>query len=228
MTNKARNNVRQAATKAQARSASPSAAEIEAYLKAKAEEEAKAKANTATETKPDEVDASKMLHKLVKVVKGRNHVGDVLKVYHITKGRPASGSYKGRKPSLLCEGKEKLDIGVTPVFMNPANVEIIGDMDKADIKRLSDMHKQTEEETLYIAARAVSESDKSVCLSYKAWAKNLYFAKPSMISVTGAETSDGVKIFEIAAWKVRKECGMDAYDALKARQAELEKLVNAK
>lgn len=173
----------------------------------------------AKQEKAADADFSGLIGKLVEVTDGRKHVGKTFKCFYVTKGG-------FRKPSALCEGDELLTDGATPTFINPSYLKVIGDMDAKDIKRLKDMQEAQKSETLYIAATAVSETDKSIQLRYPTWAKNLWFSRPSMISIAG-DAPDGSKIFEIAAWKVKKECGMDAYNALLAKQADLEKIVNS-
>lgn len=193
--------------------ASMSPEQIAALLPTAAKQEGKASKPAKQAT-----DYGTLVGKLVKVTGGKKHVGETLKCFYVSKGG-------FRKPSALCEGAEILKAGEMPIFMNPDYLEVVGDMTAADIKRHKDMQEAQRNETLYIAARAVTETEKSIQLAYPTWAKNLWFARPSMISIAG-ETPDGGKIFEIAAWKVRKECGMDAYNALVAKQDDLEKIVN--
>lgn len=197
--------------------ASMSAEQLTALLAAKGVALPKA----PKETKP-EIDAQSFKGKVCKVVGGRKMVGETIKVYHVTKGS------ERRKPLAIAEGAEVIVKGVTPVFINPAHLEIVGDMSPADIKRLDDFQKEQSEETLYVAATAKISTEKSILLSHPRWVKDVYFSVNGMISLTGFDTADGTKIFEVAAWQVRKQCGSAAYDELVAQQPALTAIVEAK
>lgn len=170
-----------------------------------------------------EVDFQTFKGKVCKVIGGRKHVGKTFKVYHVTKGS------ERRKPVAICEGDTLITKGVTPEFVNPAHLEIVGDMKAEDVARLDKFQKEQSEETLYVAATAKNtSSEKAILLSNPRWVRDVYFSKNGMISLTGFETPDGDKIFEVAAWQVRKQLGISTYDELVAQQPALAAIVEAK
>ena len=201
MANKARNTVRSAANKAAANKP--------------------AKQEQAQTPAPE--DNTKFIGKLVKVNGGRKHNGETLKCYHVTKG----SSF--RAPAALCEGKETLGNGVSPIFVQPKFLEIVGDMPKADFDRLRKMQEDQSTATVYVTAFTRGDNavrEKAIRLSNKDWPTDIWFAN-DMYSTTGAETPDGEKIFEVVAWKLRKTLGNGMFKLIENQQDELTKIVNA-
>jgi len=234
MANNAKNTVAKAATKAQANTAPTGIEAMIAQFMANMTPEqvlalAKEKGVKLEKSDKPTVDATQFIGKLVKVIGGRKNVGDTFKAYHATKGS------QFRKPSVLAEGAETLVAGMTPVFLNPAYLEIVSDLTDADNKRLTAMHKAQADETLYVVAfvKNGGDTENALKLSNKGWARDLWFTKAKgdkegMISVTGEETPDGEKIFEVAGWKLRKELDTNTYNAIKAQQPALAAIVERK
>lgn len=194
---------------------------------AAAKQAAKTPVEKQAETTPVVDDAQRFKGKLCKVIGGKKLTGETLKVFAVTKGN----AY--RKPLALCEGTDKLTAEDMPVFMKPEYLEIVGDMTAADIKRLDERQTAQSEETLYVAGTATRDTDKAVELKVPGWFKRVYFTKSAgdkagMISNTGFTDTEGMDIFEVAAWKVRKEVGMDSYTVLKAKQTAFAAIVEAK
>lgn len=206
----ARNNAKSAIAKAQAAKAN-----AKAPAKAPAEKPAeKAPANAA----PDAVtDINTLKGMLAEVSKGK-HKGKTVKIFFASV----------RKNVLLCEDGDGEN-----VWVKPDNLKVSGKMTDADIKRLTAKQEADAHETVYVEANALSETDNGVMLKAPGWFKRVFFTKPNderegMISTTGAVGPSGMDIFEVVAWKIRKECGMDSYNAIKAKQAELAAIVEAK
>lgn len=112
-------------------------------------------------------------------------------------------------------------------------------LEKTDVKVpapvMAEYEKQREAEVgemFYIAANVGRVTDKAVSLRYGGWYKDVWFPKADIEKtdkylVTGSgDDATETPIFEIAAWRVRKECGNDSYNALKGKQAELAAIVN--
>jgi hypothetical protein len=170
---------------------------------------------------PASEDAQRFVGKLCKIGSGK-YKGKTLKVFFVT-----------RKNLALCEGDEALGTDDAPIFVGAKHLEIVGDMTKADIDRLKARQQTQAEETLYVAATVTHDGDNAVQLAYPGWFKRIYFTKPTedkpgMIAKTGFQDTNGLDIFEIAAWKVKKEAGLDSYHVLKSKQDAYAAIVEAK
>jgi hypothetical protein len=92
----------------------------------------------------------------------------------------------------------------------------------ARIAAIEAQRDTSSDETILVPASVGLERDKAVLINYSGWFGGMFVPK-TMIAKVG-EMEDGRGIFEIPAWKVRKEKGADALAALQAKQAELTKL----
>lgn len=194
---KATSAVKQAVSKAQAKAAKP----------------AETKAAPATDAKYTDLQ-----HKVCKVTGGKKHKGETVSVFLASAKKNRFGALSARAEN--SEGEK--------VWIDQKHLEIVGPMDAKDIKRLDDERESENNETLYIAANIGVEKDAAVRVDYPGWFKKLWFPK-TMITDTGAVMADEAKtpIYEIVAWKVKREVGMDSYNMLLAKQPELEAIVNA-
>lgn len=196
-----------------------------AVAKAKAAAE-KAKAATATKAAaaPKEQPAAEqpkfteLHHMLCKVVGGKKNKGETVKVFLASSKKNRFGGLTARAET--ADGEK--------IWLDQKHLEVVGKMDAKDVKRLDAERDAENNETLYIAANIGIEKDNAVRLDYPGWFKKLWFPK-TMITDTGATLADAAKtpIYEIVAWKVKREVGMDSYNVLKDKQADLEKIVNA-
>lgn len=208
-----------------AQTKAPSAAEMEAFMVAKQAEKAALDAANAAKAPATGVDyaalGKTMLNHICKVVKGKNHNGELVKVFFVSKGRAGTDDVRAKKPIARIE----LANGEV-TFMGLTNMEVVKPMDQGDIDRLSAAQKAESEETLYVAATCRQVGDQSIKLSNNGWWKDIWFPK-SQCSRCKAVTAEGIDIYEVPAWKIRQAAGNDSYENAKRAQVELEKLVAA-
>lgn len=206
----------------------PSAAEIEAFMKAQAATKAAETPETSKPEKADEIDykalGASMLNHVCKVTAGSKHKNELVKVFFVSKGRPANGEYKAKRPVARIELADG-----TIDFMGLRNMEIVGPMEQADIDRLTAAQKAQNEETLYIAATCRSVGEKAIQLDTSGWWKPIWFPKEACarMNATVKVGDTTLDIYEVPAWKIRQQAGNDSYEVAKAKQVELEKLVNS-
>lgn len=81
------------------------------------------------------------------------------------------------------------------------------------------------DDTVYIAATVTRENDNAVLIEYQGWFSGKWFPK-KLVTKTGA-TDGELPIWEIPAWKVRKDIGNDALDHLRSKQDRWTAMVNA-
>src|SRR6478609_3883395 len=149
--------------------------------------------------------------------------GKVVKITGGKKRKDQSGNVLWAGPNRFGARILRIEFSDGIDYVDQKHAEIVGDMDKATKSRVEATAKAEREETFYIAASIGVQKDKSVRMDYRGWVKSIWFSH-EMICKTGVTdgTEANLMIFEIPAWKVRKECGGDAYDALAAKQAALE------
>lgn len=179
------------------------------------EEERKVLADLRKRERDTAIELSKAFQgKVVKVVNGKKRKGETGNVTW-------SGPNKYGKRIARIEFGEDFDI------IDQGYLEVVGDQDAKTRKRIEAANEASKNETFYIAATIGHQSEKAVRMDYPGWFKSLWFSK-EMVSKTEATYGEkNTPIFEIPAWKVRKECGSDCYDALRAKQDELAALVDA-
>jgi hypothetical protein len=115
---------------------------------------------------------------------------------------------KDGKP-IMIDGKDKG--WIDPKFLKGGKE--LPDARKAAIEA----SRETEsDETILVPASVGREQDKSVLLNYSGWFSGAWLPK-SMVEKMG-ETEQGLGVFSIPAWKVRKDKGSDALEALRAKQ----------
>lgn len=194
-------------------------AALQAILAAPKTETAAAPAKAKAKPADPEAKFTELHHMVCKVIGGKKHKGETVKVFLASSRKNRFGGLAARAEN--SEGEK--------VWIDQKHLEIVGPMDAADIKRLDDEREGENNETLYIAANIGVEKDAAVRVDYPGWFKKLWFPK-TMITDTGFTMADDAKtpIYEIVAWKVKREVGMDSYMMLKAKQAELEAIVDAK
>jgi hypothetical protein len=193
-----------------------------AQAKAKAAPKAPAKAapeKPAPKAAPEAstVDKMSFVGKTCKIMKGK-HKDKTCDVFFVSKRKDVA--------RCILDGEQG--------WINTNYLEIAGDMDAKAFGALKAQQDAEAQETLYISAQAVSQTDNGVSLKIPGWFKRFFFAtanedRDGMIFTTNATDpeNNGLDIFEVVAWKIKREAGMDTYDKLKADQARLEKLVEA-
>ena len=154
--------------------------------------------------------------KVVKVIDGKKRVGETGNVLN-------AGLTKFSRKYVRIEFGSEVDF-----INNPDHLEIVGEQSAATKKRIKDANEASRSETLLIAAKIGRETEKAVRIDYAGWYASLWMPKSDVTKMDATFGEQALPIFEIAAWRVRKGCGRDAYDALVARQAELEKALMTK
>lgn len=163
-------------------------------------------------------------------------------VCNVTGGRKHKGKEVGvlwasAKPngygSLLARVFDLKDKDEEEFWIDQKHLEATGEkVAKATMDAYEKKREAEVGEMFYIAANVGRVSDKAVQLRYRGWYKDVWFPNADVtktekyLTVGTGDDATETPIFEIAAWRVRKECGGDAYDALKAKQDELSKIVN--
>ena len=186
---------------------------------------AQAKAATKT-TKPAEAEnpgVSPLIGSMCKIVSGRKHKGE-------TCGVLWAATKPNRYGSMLARAYvEDEEFWIDQKHLEKAE----GKVPAAVLKAYEEARKADQEEMFYIAANIGRETEKAVRIDYGGWYKDLWFPKADvektgkyMVSGEGDDATE-TPIYAIAAWRVRKDAGNDAYEALKAKQAALAKIVNA-
>lgn len=119
---------------------------------------------------------------------------------------------KDGKP-IMIDGKDKG--WIDPKFLKGGKE--LPDARKAAIEA----SRETEsDETVLVPASVPIERDQSVLLNYTGWFSGAWFPK-SMVTKVG-ETEAGLGVFEVPAWKVRKDKGADALETLKSKQEAIQ------
>lgn len=103
-------------------------------------------------------------------------------------------------------------------WINPKFLKAVKPMDAAEVARIKAEREVESSEMVLVpgAIPANGERDKSILLNYTGWYSGAWFPR-SMITKVG-ETKDGLGVFEVPAWKVRKDKGPDSLTALRAKQ----------
>lgn len=115
---------------------------------------------------------------------------------------------KGGKP-IMVDGKDKG--WIDPKFLKGGK-ELPAERQAA----IEALRGTESDETILIPASVGQERDKSVLLNYTGWFAGAWFPK-TMVTKVG-ETKEGLGIFEVPAWKVRKDKGGDSLEMLKTKQ----------
>ena len=152
--------------------------------------------------------------KTVKVTDGKKRKGETGNVTY-------AGVNRYGKKVVRIEFGDEFD------FINPSYLEIVGDQDAKAAKRIKEANEASKNETFFIAATIGHQSDKAVRMDYPGWFKSLWFSNEMVTKTNATYGEKNTPVFEIPAWKVRKECGKDAYDMLASKQDELAALVEA-
>lgn len=118
---------------------------------------------------------------------------------------------------LMVDGKDKG--WIDPKFLKPGK-----ELPKERIAAIEAMRGDESDETILVPASVGIEKDKAVLLNYTGWFSGSWFPK-TMITKVG-ETPEGLGIFEVPTWKVRKEKGGDALEGLKAKQVALQAMID--
>lgn len=203
-----------------------SQADIEAFMAFKAAQDA-AKAPAATPTKPVKAGTvdfaalgATLIGNICNVSKGKEHADENVKVFFISKGRAAVPASKGhdeikaKKPIARAELKDG-----EIAFFRLDYLTVVKPMDPKDMKRLVDAHKAEQDATMYVYGKCTGDGEKAVGIDYRGWMRPVWFPKET---VTRIDTEfNGHAVFEVPVWKV-KQAGLDAYDALMTKQAEIE------
>lgn len=210
----AKNNARQAVQNAKSAAKAPAKQEQAPANGALSEAEAKQLAELRKRERETAMEAMKAFTgKVVKVTDGKKRVGETGNVTF------AGVNRYGKKVA-------RIEFGSEIDFINPNHLEIVGDQDAKTKKRIHEANEASKNETFYIAANIGRETEKAVRMDYPGWFKSLWFSKEMVTKTDATYGEKALPVFEIPAWKVRKECGADAYDALAAKQDELSKLVD--
>lgn len=179
------------------------------------EEERKVLADLRKRERDTAIELSKAFQgKVVKVVNGKKRKGETGNVTW-------SGPNKYGKRIARIEFGEDFDI------IDQGYLEVVGDQDAKTRKRIEAANEASKNETFYIAATIGHQSEKAVRMDYPGWFKSLWFSNEMVTKTSAVHGEKNTPIFEIPAWKVRKECGKDAYDMLASKQDELAALVDA-
>lgn len=203
-----------------------SQADMEAFMAFKASQEA-SKPATPAATKPAKagpVDfvalGATLIGNICEVTKGKENAGELVKVFFISKGRAAVPASKGhdeikaKKPIARGELKDG-----TIAFFRLDYLTVVKPMDAKDMTRLTAAHKAEQDAVMYVFGRCTGEGEKAIGIDYRGWMRPVWFPKET---VTRIDTEfNGMAVFEVPVWKV-KSAGLDAYDALMAKQAEIE------
>ncbi len=156
------------------------------------------------------------------VIGGRKHKGKTVGILYASQRPNARGD-------LIALAFDTTDETRETFWVNQKQIEATDQ--KVDASIMDAYKKQREAdvaETFYIPAYAARVTEKAVSLRYPGWYKDIWFPKSDITTteaVINAGTDDEKRIYEVAAWRVRKEAGADSYAALKAKQAEFAKLV---
>lgn len=189
------------------------------------------KAATKAANKPAEKPAetkkvSELTGTMCKVVSGRKHKGETVGILWASIKPNGYGSMLAR----AYHGKHSAE---NEFWIDQKHLEKTDAKVPADVMDAYNKQREAEiGEMFYIAAHVGRETDKAVSLRYSGWYKDVWFPKADIektdkyLVVGSGDDATETPIYEIAAWRVRKECGNDSYNALKGKQAELAKIVN--
>lgn len=112
----------------------------------------------------------------------------------------------------------------TVQFIDPKFLTIGAKLPAPRIAVLEAEREAASSEVLIIPGIIQQERDKSVLLEYSGWFKGVWFPK-TMIEHVG-DHEDGIhKLYEVPAWKVRKDRGADSAAILTAMQDKLAAMV---
>lgn len=120
---------------------------------------------------------------------------------------------------IMVDGKDKG--WIDPKFLKGGK-----ELPKERVAAIEALRGTESDETILVPASIGVEKDKSVLVNYTGWFSGSWFPK-TMITKVG-ETAEGLGIYEVPAWKVRKEKGGDAFEMLKTKQAALQEMVDGK
>lgn len=112
----------------------------------------------------------------------------------------------------------------TVQFIDPKFLTIGAKLPAPRIAVLEAEREAASSEVLIIPGIIQQERDKSVLLEYSGWFKGVWFPK-TMIEHVGDHTDGIRKLYEVPAWKVRKDRGGDSASTLAAMQDELTEMV---
>lgn len=124
---------------------------------------------------------------------------------------------KSGKP-IMIDGKDR-------GWIAPNFLKTYKELPKERVAAIEAMRTEDSDETILVPASVLKENvGKSVLLSYSGWMGPSWFPA-SMVEKVG-ETETGLGIFDVPAWKVRKDKGPDALEHLRTKQEHLQALVD--
>jgi hypothetical protein len=109
------------------------------------------------------------------------------------------------------------------IWMQPKHLEAVEVLPKAKEAAYAAELDEQQNATLLVPCNVLSERDRSVKLRNPGWFGGLWFAK-SMVERLDGEF-DGLEIFELPVWKIRKEVGAAAIETLESMQDKIGKAV---
>lgn len=112
-----------------------------------------------------------------------------------------------------------------PSFIDPRHLKAGSKLPKTRIAEIEAEREAEAENTIIVLGTVGPVKEKSLLIQYPGWYKGGWFAKSHTTKLGDLE--DGRAFFEIPAWKVRKDHGSDALDALEGKQAEFRKLAKS-
>lgn len=201
---------------------------IEAFLAAKKAKEAEEKAKAKNSAKP-RGDQDRRTSKDVQ----EDYPGLALHYCTVKGGRKFEegmtvechwvGRNKFRQDTARIMGKDGKPImidGKDKGWIDPKFLKGGKELPAARIAAIEASRETESDETILVPASVPIERDASVLLNYTGWFSGAWFPK-SMVTKVG-ETDTGLGVFEVPAWKVRKDKGADALEALRSKQEAIQ------
>lgn len=189
----------------QSQTRAPSAAEIADFLEERAKREAAEKAAAAKNAKKSKF--PDIEYHFCTITGGRKfEEGSTVKCVW-------AGQNKFKQDTARIVLKDGSDGWINPKFL-----KAVKPMDAAEVARIK-AEREVESSEMVLVPGAIpsnGERDKSILLNYTGWYSGAWFPK-SMITKVG-ETAEGLGVFEVPAWKVRKDKGPDALAQLRTKQ----------
>jgi hypothetical protein len=161
-----------------------------------------------------------LLGNICEVSKGKEHAGELVKVFFISKGRAAVAASKGQDEVKAKRPIARAELSTGEItFFRLDYLSPVKAMDKKDMDRLVAAHKAEQEATMYVYGRCTGEGEKAVGIDYRGWMRPVWFPKETVTRMDGEFNE--MPVFEVPVWKV-KQAGLDAYDNLLSKQDAIE------